>query len=228
MVWRMDVRDRLMSGLATQLGRPSGLRGRLVGVLLNRANRGTVSQAIGALSLSSGAVVADVGFGGGVGLNLLITEVGKSGQVHGVELSQTMLAQAARRFRREIDDGRLHLHGTSMTELPLADDSLDGVITINTIYFVPELESAFTELARVLKSSGRVVIGLGDPTAMAKMPYTAQGFILRPVPEVIDALRAAGLTVEANRRVGDGNDAGHLLVAVLADRDSSGLCGPVV
>lgn len=212
----MDVRGRLMAGLARQLGHPSGLRGRLVGILLNRTNRGTVGQAIEALSLSSGAVVADVGFGGGIGLDLLIKEVGVAGRVHGVERSQTMLAHAARRFRNEIDYGRLFLHDASMTRLPLADNTLDGLVTVNTIYFILELDLAFTEIARVVKDSGRVVIGVGDPLAMAKMPTSPHGFILRPVPEVIDALHAAGLAVQADRRVGEGDDAAHLLVAVRA------------
>lgn len=213
MVWRMGVRDRLLAGLARQLGRPSGLRGRLVGTLLNRANRRTVGQAIEALSLPANAVVADIGFGGAVGLGLLTEEVGAGGQVHGVELSQTMLSSAARRFRCEIQAGRLHLHDASMTQMPLADDSLDGVLTVNTIYFVAELDRALSELARVVKRSGRVVIGIGDPEAMEKMPFSAHGFTIRPVAEVVEALASAGLTVQDDRRVGDGADAAHLLIA---------------
>ncbi len=213
MVWRMGVRDRLLAGLARQLGRPSGLRGRLVGTLLNRANRATVGQAIEALSLPADAVVADIGFGGAVGLGLLTEEVGAGGQVHGVELSQTMLSSAARRFRREIEAGRLHLHAASMTQLPLDDDSLDGALTVNTIYFVAELDRALSELARVVKRSGRVVIGIGDPDAMEKMPFGAHGFTIRPVAEVVDALASAGLTVQDDRRVGAGDDAAHLLIA---------------
>lgn len=106
-----------------------------------------------------------------------------------------MLTRAEHRFSGDITDGRLHLHTASMTQLPLADGSLDGVITLNTIYFISELHRAFTELARVVKQSGRVIVGVGDPNAMAKMPVTAHGFRLRPIPEVIDALRGAGLTV---------------------------------
>jgi hypothetical protein len=58
----------------------------------------------------------------------------------------------------------------------------DGAITLNTIYFIPELDLAFAELARVTKSSGRVVIGLGDPDAMAGTPLTQHNFRLRPLP----------------------------------------------
>ncbi len=48
----------MFAGFASQLGKPTGLRGRLVGIMLNRANRGTVTAAIDALALQPGAVAA--------------------------------------------------------------------------------------------------------------------------------------------------------------------------
>jgi len=184
--------------------------------MLNHANRNTVGQAVDALSLAPGAVTADVGFGGGVGLDLLLHAVGGAGQVHGVDVSETMLCRAAHRFRRDIRSGRLHLHNASMSELPLPDGSLDGLVTVNTIYFVPELAGAFAEFTRVVKDTGRLVIGLGDPEAMEKAPFTAHGFRIRPVADVVDELCSAGLTVHDDVRVGKGADAVHLLVAAPA------------
>ena len=201
-----------MAGIARQLGHPSGLRGRLVGVALNRGNRGFVSAAVQALQPDPAAVVADVGFGGGVGLKFLLDGIGHSGRVHGVEVSETMLSNAARRYRRDIKAGRLALHDGSLTELPFADGALDGVLTVNTIYFVAELDRAFTELARVVGSSGRIVVGVADPEVMKRMPFTGHGFQLRPVSEVLDTLRGAGLAVE-HRRISQSDDAPHLLIA---------------
>jgi arsenite methyltransferase len=156
--------------------------------------------------------VADIGFGGGVGLKFLLDSVGPSGTVHGVEVSETMLSQAAGRYRRDIATGRLSLHFGSMTQLPFADGALDGAITVNTIYFVTDLEEAFRELARVINSKGRLVIGLADPDVLAKLPFTGHGFHLRPVPEVLDRLRSTGLTVE-HRQISNDADAPHLLIA---------------
>jgi hypothetical protein len=48
---------------------------------------------------------------------------------------------------------------------------------------------------------------------MARSPLTAHHFRLRPLPEVIDLLRIAGLIVEEQRRVGNGDRVFHLLVA---------------
>ncbi len=57
----MGLRDRMLAGLAAQLGKPTGLRGRLVGNMLNRSNRGTMLAAIEALELKPGATAADLG-----------------------------------------------------------------------------------------------------------------------------------------------------------------------
>src|SRR6202011_6326518 len=110
------------------LGKPTGLRGRLVGNMLNRSNRGFIVEAIDALEPKAGAVVADLGFGGGVGLALLLERVGPNGQVHGVDFSPTMVSQAEGRYKSVIASGRLHLHMGSITKLPLEDGAINGAI----------------------------------------------------------------------------------------------------
>jgi arsenite methyltransferase len=75
-----------------------------------------------------------------------------------------------------------------MTALPLDDDSVETLITLNTVYFISELDAAFAELARVLRPGGRAVIGIGDPDVMARLPFTAHGFIIRSIGEIAAAL----------------------------------------
>lgn len=208
----MDLRTRLWNSLAGQLGHPHGPVGRVIALRLNRGNRAAITAAIDALGDIDGCTVADLGFGGGVGLECLLDRVGTNGQVHGVELSKTMLSRGQRRFAREVREGRLQLHPGSLTQLPLADGSLDAAITMNTLYFLPELGAAFSELARAVKPSGLAVVGIGDPDMMASLPVTAYGFHLRTVAEVATALNRAGLALTEDRRVGEGDRAGHLLV----------------
>lgn len=208
----MGIRDRALASLAAQLGEPRGVPGHIVGRMLNRANRAAIRAAVDSLDITPEAVLADLGFGGGVGLALLLGRLSNGGKVHGVDRSTTMVAAAARRFRDETTTGRLALHEASIECLPLATASVDGAITVNTLYFVTDLAPTLNEFARVLKPRGKLVIGLGDPDNMAREPLTAHGFHIRPLVEVTEALRDAGLEVNQHRRVGAGKGAVHLLV----------------
>ena len=209
----MAIADRVLAGIARQLGEPTGFAGRVVGRVLNRGNRPLVVAAVAVADCGPTAEVADIGFGGGVGLGLLLDS--GAAVVHGVEMSETMLIEANHRFSDDIAGGRLCLHPGRLESLPLDDSALDAIISTNTIYFVPDLAAALRELARVLRPCGRLVLGVGDPDQMSKMPFTRHGFRLRPISELVSAIREAGFERVDDRRVGDGPGAFHLLVCEL-------------
>lgn len=206
---RLGPPDFYLRGLARQLGGPSGPLGLLVARQLNKGNRATIAAAVDALELTGNEVVADIGFGGGVGLDLLLDRT--SATVHGVDPAPTMIARARRTRGAEVASGHLRLHAATMSDLPFDDGVLDGWISLNTTYFVDDLDSAFSSLARVLAPVGRGVLGIADPDWMASQAFTRHGFLLRPVDEVVQALEAAGLVVD-RRCVGRGEVAYYLLV----------------
>ena len=210
----MGLRQRVLATVAGQLGRPHGVVGRRFAVLLNRGNRLAVAGAIDAADVTAGKTVADIGFGGGLGLELLLQRVGEQGTVHGVEIAEDMLTRARTRFAAQIGAGRLRLVDGSLTALPVDDGSLDAAISVNTVYFVSDLDAACAELARVLRPGGRAVLGIGDPDAMARLPFTAYGFQLRPIDEIIAALKNAGFADVDQRRLDDVAISHHLLVAL--------------
>ena len=188
------------------------MRGRIIGHGLNRANRRYVSAAVSETAVGAGQSAADVGFGGGLGLRLLLDRVGQRGHVDGVDLSETMLGAARRTHRVACAEGRLSLCVGTIVDLPIDDSRLDALITVNTIYFVEDLACAFGEIARVLRPGGRAVVGIGDPEAMGSARITAHGFRVRTVDEVSRVLKQAGLSDVRHQRVGGEEDAFHLLV----------------
>lgn len=212
----MGLRQRVLATVAGQLGRPHGLVGRGVAVLLNRGNRLAVAGAVDAADATAGNTVADIGFGGGLGLGLFLQRVGSQGTVYGVEVADDMLTRARARFGTQITDGRMKLVDGSLTALPLDDGSLDAAISVNTVYFVSDLDAACAELARVLRPGGRAVLGIGDPEVMARLPFIAYGFTLRPIAEVVAALKKAGFADVEQRRLDEVAIPHHLLVARIA------------
>jgi arsenite methyltransferase len=207
----MRIPASVLAAVARQLGRPDGVAGRVLGRLLNRGNARVISAAVTAAQAEPGQDVADIGFGGGYGLTRLLEAVRETGVVYGFEIAPTMLAEARRRFRRQVAAGRVQLIDAPMDDLPLPYASLHAAISTNTIYFIDDLPAAFNELARVLKPGGRAVLGVGDPDAMARLPFTPYGFRLRPIPEVTGHLNDAGFQV-SDQRAGDDMLASHLLV----------------
>lgn len=208
----MSIRERLLTSLARQFGRPEGFVGRLV-ALAYTGDRREVKAGVEALELRSGQTGADLGFGGGFGLRLLLERVGPGGRVHGVDVSQMMLRQAARQFRQQIAAGLLVLSEGSLTALPLADASLDGVLTANTVYFLDDLAAVCSELARVVRPGGRVAVVIADPVALAKVPFTAYGFIAWTAQDILEALERAGLVDVRDIRVGGDAWVSHVIVA---------------
>jgi ubiquinone/menaquinone biosynthesis C-methylase UbiE len=73
-------------------------------------------------------------------------------EVIGVDASPEMLAVA----RAKIPEGEFH--EGELTDLPLADDSVDLVVCAIALAHVPELAPAFAELARVLRPGGHLVL----------------------------------------------------------------------
>jgi arsenite methyltransferase len=206
-----SLRQRLLSTVAGQLGHPHGVLSPLVARALNRGNERAIAAAVESVEIPSGAVAADIGFGGGVGLQLLLDRVGDGGVVHGIEIADDMLRRARSRFSGDVRSGRLQLSSGSLTALPLEEGSADAVITVNTVYFISDLDAACSELARVLRPGGRAVIVIGDPDVMAKLPFAPHGFTIRPVGEIAAALQNSGLEVE-QRRVDDKPIPRHLLI----------------
>ncbi|MDF0532081.1 methyltransferase domain-containing protein [Tsukamurella sp. 8F] len=215
---RFSPRTAWLRTVGKQLGHPSGPLGAVVARVLNRGNRGPIAAAIAELELTGTETVADVGFGGGIGLDLLLAGLG-GGLVHGVDPSTAMIERARKAHASALTAGRLTLHEGTMEQLPFGDGALDGWITLNTVYFAPDLAAAAHGLRRVLTPTGRGVVGIADPDWMGRQAFTQHGFRLRPVDDIIAALEVAGLEVE--RRTFDdprATEPFNLLVCRVASR----------
>lgn len=207
---KLAVPDVLLRTLARQLGGPSGPLGAVVARLLNKGNKSVITAAVEALDLTGTEEVADIGFGGGLGLELLLDATRAGGRVHGIDPSRDMLVRARKSHHAVVVAGRLALHEAGMDALPIADGTLDGWISLNTVYFVEDLSPALAELRRVLAPAGSGVLGIADPEWMAQQAITKHNFTLRPVTDLRAALTAAGLLVE--QRTIQGSRPFHLLV----------------
>lgn len=173
---------------------------------MNRGNRDFNAQAIERLDVGAGARVLDLGFGGGLTFGPLLE---RGATVTGVDRAPDMVEAARSRFSAEVEAGRISLHTGEVQALPLPDASIDRVLTVNTVYFWPDLAPGLAELQRVLAPGGRVVIGIRDGSVMERVDKAV--FTLRPPQEIAAALGSAGFTGAEVHSAPDGKS--HLISA---------------
>jgi ubiquinone/menaquinone biosynthesis C-methylase UbiE len=107
--------------------------------------------------LKSGDVVLDLGSGAGKDVFLAAREVGSSGRVIGVDMTQEMLA-LARRNAEKLKMGNVEFRQGTIEELPLDVTSVDIVISNCVINLSPDKPKVFREAFRVLRKGGRLVV----------------------------------------------------------------------
>jgi SAM-dependent methyltransferase len=107
--------------------------------------------------IEPGSTVLDLGCGAGTDLLIAAQMVGADGRVIGIDMTATMLARA-RQSAEEMGLGNVELHEGLIESVPIADASVDVVISNGVIDLVPDKEAVFDEIDRVLRPGGRLQI----------------------------------------------------------------------
>ena len=108
-------------------------------------------------SVIPGEVVLDLGCGGGMDVFLAARKVGDAGKVIGVDMTAEMLARAEA-GRQRLGLSNVDFYHATIDVLPIADSSIDCVISNCVINLAPDKSSVFREILRVLRPGGRVAI----------------------------------------------------------------------
>lgn len=149
-------------------------------------------------SLREGETVLDLGSGAGFDCFLAAQKVGKGGKVIGVDMTPEMIEKArenAKRGKYRNVEFRL----AEIEGLPVADNSVDAVISNCVINLSPDKKRVFKEAFRVLKPRGRLMVS--DIVLLKELPDSIKksveayiGCISGAIrkDEYIDAIRAAG------------------------------------
>ncbi len=124
--------------------------------------------------LKPGQVVLDLGSGGGFDVFLAGPKVGAAGRVIGVDMTPAMLSKARTNtagYQRSTGLDNVEFRLGEIEHLPVADNSVDVVISNCVINLSPDKPQVWREIARVLRPGGKVAV-----SDMA---------LLRPLPEAV-------------------------------------------
>jgi SAM-dependent methyltransferase len=182
--------------------------------------------------LRPGETVVDLGCGGGIDVLLAALKVGPGGRAVGIDMTPEMIARARANARlpvqgRVLDNVEFHL--ATIDHLPLADDSVDCLVSNCVINLAPDKAAVFREMRRVLRPGGRVALS----DIALKRPLPAE--LARDVQAFVGCIAGALLIDEYERRLREAGfeavqvlDAGKDLNAYALLAEQAACCSPAM
>jgi SAM-dependent methyltransferase len=176
--------------------------------------------------LRPGETVVDLGCGGGLDVLLAAVRIGPTGKAIGIDMTPEMVERARHNAARQ-GAANAEFHLGTIDQLPLAEASVDCIISNCVINLAPDKRAVFREMFRVLKPGGRVAVS--DIALKRPLPPEIGQDIMAYVGCIAGAvmiaeyerdLRAAGF--EAVQIVDSGKD----LNAYAKIDNQAGCCSP--
>jgi ubiquinone/menaquinone biosynthesis C-methylase UbiE len=181
--------------MASQLRKPSGwLIGWIMLGQLNRWNRSMNRKTLATIEARDDDHVLELGCGGGELLGLIADKI-SSGMVVGMDWSPLSIRYCKWKFRRLIRADRLDLFCQDVARIPLPNNFIDCVCSVNAVYFWDRPESVFAECARVLKIGGRLVLCNSVSSELGPQDYPPEYFNSHSVEDVAQALQSLGFSI---------------------------------
>jgi SAM-dependent methyltransferase len=147
-------------------------------------------------ALKPGETVLDLGSGGGFDIFIAGRKVGAAGRAIGVDMTPEMLAKARKntaQYRELTGMDNVEFRLGEIEHLPVADNSVDAIISNCVINLSPDKAQVWREIARVLKPGGRVAVS--DMALLKPLPSE----VLKMVEALVGCVAGAALASDTER-----------------------------
>ncbi len=178
--------------LAEQLKKPFGKKGLETGELMYQTNLSMIQSSFAKADIQDSDTVLEIGHGNGRHISEMLQHK-KNIRYDGLEVSELMHREAVKNNSDSV--GHFHFYLYDGNKIPLPDGRFNRIITANTIFFWNSPQDFLTELYRVLKSGGRLVISFGIREYLEEMPFAQYGFKLCSPEEFEDLIQKSSFRI---------------------------------
>lgn len=147
----------LTESILTQARKPSGKFGIFFARIMNTGHSQLTRWGLSHVNIKKTDTILDVGCGGGKTVNLL-AGMATEGKVYGIDYSETSVAVATGVNKQYINTGKVGILHASVQSLPFPDNMFDLVTAIESYFFWPDLINNLSEIRRVLKTGGSLLL----------------------------------------------------------------------
>lgn len=143
----------------TQCMKPHGEEGIQAIENMNENHKPISEFAFESINVGENDKILDIGCGGGVNIEKFLKLTANN--VDGLDYSEVSLSQSVKRNKKAVEDGRCQVIKANVINMPIEDGMYDLVSAFETIYFWQDIENAFKEVSRIIKTNGQFMIAQG-------------------------------------------------------------------
>lgn len=181
-----------IKAIAHQLSCPQGEAGIEIGNKMNALNAFITSRTIEVFSPKPNEVIAELGPGNGALSESMVHTLGKNGCYYGIEPSDVMAEEA--RHRLSANACTVDIHSGDHMSVDIGKSSLDGIMAVNVLYFIEDLDAFFNRIISWMKPDARAVFGIRSDDSLRQMPFTQYGFNIRSPDTIKSTMQKNGFS----------------------------------
>lgn len=183
----MDFFKKIREFIDRHYKTPKGIIGTYIGEKMVRQHKTETNWTLELMNVQKGDRILELGCGAGYAIKLLL-EKDLTQEIVGLDISPTIIRSAKLRNKKAIKEKRAKLVQANLNKLPFGNENFNTVFSIQTIYFWTDIDRTLSEIFRVLKPEGVVILTFSD----GKEDETWEGISGITENQVIPYMKNAG------------------------------------
>ncbi len=194
--------------IGNQFRKPTGFFGIIISRIMATGNSSAYDKIIRELAIEKNDSILEIGYGHGVGIDRISSCYDCN--ITGIDFSELMFREAAKRNRKHIQNKRVELHKGDFLSADVGLNRFDRIFCINVIYFWNNLVEPFTKIHQGLKAGGKFCLYMAHYDDLLKMKFTKDDIFNKySLDHVVDCLELSGF-IDVDCKY----DQGYLITAI--------------